>query len=65
MRTSYEVAVEIEATRDLLILADTAEHWDEGDQHLEHLRHLWAEFAAIPHPRLPADSDGHTAPKAT
>jgi hypothetical protein len=63
MRSSFEVAVEIEATRDLLILADAAQHWDEGDEHLEHLRELWAEYQAIPHPRLPSDSDGHTPPK--
>lgn len=62
MRLSREVADDIEATRDLLILADAAQDWDTGDTHLAHLRELWAEYALLPHPRLPADSDGHRRP---
>jgi hypothetical protein len=63
-RTVKQVADDIEHTRDRLILADTAQLWDEGDEHLAHLRELWAEYAAIPHPRLPSDSDGHRRPQA-
>lgn len=64
MRTAAEVAADIEATRDELILADAAHRWDEGDQHLAHLRDLWSEYALIPHPRLPSDADGHHRPRA-
>jgi hypothetical protein len=63
-RTAAQVAADIEEARDLLILADAAQQWDEGDEHLAHLRELWAEYAAIPHPRLPSDSDGHRPPRA-
>jgi hypothetical protein len=56
-RTVKQVADDIEHTRDRLILADAAQQWDEGDEHLAHLRELWDEYAAIPHPRLPSDAD--------
>lgn len=71
MRLATEVQAEIEATRAALLAADeaagtdwTPAAWDLGTVLLEQLTALSAEYASIPHPRLPSDTDGHSTPKA-
>lgn len=71
-RTVREVEADILQTRCELIAADAEagaraldpEAWVDSDALFARLRALGAEYAELPHPRLPSDSDGHRPPRA-
>lgn len=64
IRTAKQVGAEIQLERQAFLDAD--EHGDLTDaaQHYQRMDELLEEYAHIPHPRLPSDSDGHRRPQA-
>jgi hypothetical protein len=62
-RTAAQVEAEIMLERQAFFDCDLAGDMVHAAQHYRRMDELLEERGHIPHPRLPADGDGHTAPK--
>lgn len=63
MRTAADIDADLLATHARYLQAERRRQYAEAAELWVKLDTLLEERAHVPHPRLPSDTDGHTAPR--
>ena len=63
MRTAADIDLELLSVHAKYVAAERRRQYAEAAELWVKLDTLLEERARVPHPRLPSDADGHTAPR--